>query len=494
MPERGPEGCCLLVSDYGRGLRARPIPSYNKSAPHLCRTLHPMPGRGPYFITAPLAIDFLLLKSASSLRRRHQPSEIHPRNFFIFLPTQACITAYCGPLVSPTSLQFPRRRSVALYLAKSILRDPLIKSLRVWRRPLTHYSDIPWESTGEPRRVSFEIWILLLATCIVSGALLTYASRHEKPYISSSDSQSSTGSGELEQKTVLTSARGFPRMTGTSLPGRPGNLTVEQEEKLREAWIATLQVFGVLDSSHSKEPDRSGNGELIGGPRQKPGVTSPEKPKKKRISLFGRKHKDTDIDCTASIDSILPVGVPIEVDDKYGQTKQFHDTLARQTPESLRAAFWRMVKHDHPDALLLRFLRARKWDVEKALVMMVSTMNWRATEMHVDDDIMRLGEEDSLIASQSSNPAIRKSGEDFLAQMRMGKSFLHGVDKLGRPMCFVRVRLHKQGEQNEESLERYTVFVIESARMLLAPPVDTAVSRVLYLLRVIVDMLIVCCL
>ncbi|CAL3972138.1 unnamed protein product, partial [Diplocarpon coronariae] len=35
-------------------------------------------------------------------------------------------------------------------------------------------------------------------------------------------------------------------------------------------------------------------------------------------------------------------------------------------------------------------------------------------------------------------------------------------------------RLHKQGEQSEESLERYTVFIIESARMILSPPVDTA--------------------
>ena len=96
--------------------------------------------------------------------------------------------------------------------------------------------------------------------------------------------------------------------------------------------------------------------------------------------------------------------------------------------------------------------------------------------MHVDDDIMKLGEEGSLLASQSSNPTAKKSGEDFVAQMRMGKSFLHGADKSGRPMCFVRVRLHKQGEQSEESLERYTVFVIESARMILVPPVDTAVS------------------
>jgi CRAL/TRIO, N-terminal domain/CRAL/TRIO domain len=335
--------------------------------------------------------------------------------------------------------------------------------------------------------VLLEIWILLLATCVAGGALLTYSPRCEKAHISSGDSQSPIGSGELEQ-------RATPMMTGKSLPGRPGNLTVEQEEKLRESWIATLQVFGVLDSTHLKESDSSGNSEPIGGPRQKPGAASPEKPKKKRISLFGRKHKDTDTESTASTDSTIPVGVFTEVDDKYGQTKQFHDTLARQTPESLRAAFWSMVKHDHPDALLLRFLRARKWDVEKALVMMVSTMNWRATEMHVDEDIMRLGEEGSLITSQSSNPVIKKSGEDFLAQTRMGKSFLHGIDKLGRPMCFVRVRLHKQGEQNEESLERYTVFVIESARMLLAPPVDTAVSRVLSLSGVIVDMLIVCCL
>jgi hypothetical protein len=268
-------------------------------------------------------------------------------------------------------------------------------------------------------------------------------------------------------------------MTGESLSGRPGNLTAEQEEKLREAWIATLQVFGVLGNNHSKGANGNGINELASGPCQKSGASSPDKPKKKRISLFGRKHKDSDTESTTSVDSTSPAGAPVDANDKYGQIKQFHDTLARQSPESLRATFWSMVKHDHPDALLLRFLRARKWDVGKALVMMVSTMYWRATEMHVDDDIMRFGEEGSLIASQSSDSATKKFGEDFLAQMRMGKSFLHGVDKSGRPICFVRVRLHKQGEQNEESLERYTVFIIESARMLLAPPVDTAVSRVL---------------
>jgi CRAL/TRIO, N-terminal domain/CRAL/TRIO domain len=262
-------------------------------------------------------------------------------------------------------------------------------------------------------------------------------------------------------------------MTGEALPGRPGTLTPEQEEKLREFWIATLEVFGVLDS---KEVHGNGLAD-IGNGRARADTTTSKKPKKKRMSLFSRKTKDDDTDSVTSTDSATR-SVAADSDDKYGQTKEFHEALASLTPETLRATFWSMVKHDHPDALLLRFLRARKWDVEKALVMMVSTMRWRSADVHVDDDIMKNGELGSLEAAQGSDPAERRLGEDFLAQMRLGKSFLHGVDNNGRPMCFVRVRLHKQGEQSEESLERYTVFVIESARMVLQPPVDTAVSFV----------------
>ena len=58
----------------------------------------------------------------------------------------------------------------------------------------------------------------------------------------------------------------------------------------------------------------------------------------------------------------------------------------------------------------------------------------------------------------------------------MGKSYLHGLDNAGRPMCIVRARLHKAGEQTEESLERFTVYTIETARLFLRPPIDTAVS------------------
>ncbi|KAF4622678.1 hypothetical protein G7Y89_g14351 [Cudoniella acicularis] len=262
-------------------------------------------------------------------------------------------------------------------------------------------------------------------------------------------------------------------MTGNPLPGRVGNLTADQEEKLKEFWVATLQVFGVLNT---KELNGNGNGHTdpAANGRARSDTSGSKKPKKKRMSLFRRNHAD-DSESISSQDSgsYTPIGSS-DLDDKYGQTKEFHDALATLSPESLRATFWSMVKHDHPDALLLRFLRARKWDVEKALIMMVSTMRWRARDVHVDDDIMKNGELAALEAANGDDSTKRRLGEDFLSQMRMGKSYLHGLDKEGRPMCFVRARLHKQGEQSEESLERYTVFTIETARMILAPPADTA--------------------
>lgn len=249
------------------------------------------------------------------------------------------------------------------------------------------------------------------------------------------------------------------KMTGEALPGRPGTLTVDQEEKLKELWVETLLVFGVIDP---KDPVTNGNS------RSRADTTSSKKPKKKRMSLFsrGKGHDDDEADGAIS---------PPADDDKYGQTKEFHEALATLPAETLRTTFWDMVKHDNPDALLLRFLRARKWDVKKALVMMISTMKWRVG-VHIDDDIMARGELGMLEDSLSTDKETQRHGHDFITQMRMGKSFLHGIDKNGRPMCFVRVRLHRQGEQSEQSLERYTIFVIESARLILNPPVDTAVS------------------
>ena len=264
-------------------------------------------------------------------------------------------------------------------------------------------------------------------------------------------------------------------MAGTPLPGRPGNLTTDQEEKLKEFWSAVLQVFGVPDIANGDSTSIDGSESV----RARASTLGSEK-KKNRKNFFGRKINDETADGADGISGM-------EGEDKYGQTKQFHKLLESQSPEKLRRAFWSMVKHDNPDGLLLRFLRARKWHVQNALVMMVATMHWRLTEMKVDDDIVRRGEGGAADDSASPDAAIKREGHDFLQQMRMGKSFLHGTDKEGRPMCFVRVRLHKQGEQTEAAVERYTVYTIETARLLLHGNVDTAVSL---LIQAAIQMLI----
>lgn len=261
--------------------------------------------------------------------------------------------------------------------------------------------------------------------------------------------------------------------------GTVGNLTPEQETKLQEFWVLVLKVFGVnLDALNVGQVNDTGDA-------APPSPAHEKKKPKRRWGLWSRGGGDDDdgddAKSISSVNGITPSLGSINIadgDDKYGQSKEFQQALVDLSPEEIRTAFWNMVKQDNPDSLLLRFLRARKWDLKKALVMMISTMRWRLQDVHVDDDIMANGEALALKQSQSSDPAEKKKGEEFLHQMRMGKSFLHGVDRFGRPICVVRVRLHRASEQEVETLERFTVYTIETARLLLAPPVETAVSLI----------------
>lgn len=289
--------------------------------------------------------------------------------------------------------------------------------------------------------------VLVAAGCLLSAGFLFFG-------------QTSRRNLATDLTTSLQAETKTNSMGGQALPGRPGNLTKEQEVKLQELWIATLKVFGVgphpANGVEKEEDLHSQAGEV------------PEK--KKKRSLFGRKNKGEDSDGKQS-DKLA------DTEDKYGQTKEFYQVLATQKPEDLRRAFWSMVKHDNPDALLLRFLRARKWDVQNALVMLISTMHWRLHEMNIDDDVIKNGESAALADSlNSSDVAVKKEGTDFMTQLRMGKCYFHGTDKEDRPMCIVRVRLHRQGEQSEASLERFTVYTLETARLMLVSHVDTAVS------------------
>ncbi|RFU24210.1 hypothetical protein B7463_g12127, partial [Scytalidium lignicola] len=238
---------------------------------------------------------------------------------------------------------------------------------------------------------------------------LTKCSRQPRRFSISEDSSTSPQADITES---------WDSMTAATPPGRVGTLTAEQEGKLRELWIATLNVFGVLDSSNE-----NGAG-AVNGTNKTEGATT-KKPKKKRLGVFSRKKGGDDTDSTTSAaSSVLNSPIKADVDDKYGQTKEFHEALANLTPETIRATFWSMVKMDHPDALLLRFLRARKWDVEKALVMLVSTMRWRSNDAHVDDDIMKNGEAFAIEQAAGSDPSKKKVWRGFSCSTKVREELL----------------------------------------------------------------------
>lgn len=345
------------------------------------------------------------------------------------------------------------------------------------RLPRSHSLARPYSTHSKQPREASSLWNITLTLLVVSGGVWLH-DKYSNPGSTKQQlpAHSRSQSRVLPQESFLGVIDTLKTMPTKPAPGTVGNLTPDQEAKLQEFWVLTLKIFGVnLDSLQAEQASSSGTSETASVTAVKE-----EKKPKRRWGLWGRGDDDEgDAKNGASADGIASSLASINItdgDDKYGQSKEFQQALDQLEPEEMRTAFWNLVKHDNPDSLLLRFLRARKWDVKKALIMMISTMRWRLQDVHVDDDIMANGEAQALRQSQSSDPTEKKTGEEFLRQMRMGKSFLHGVDRVGRPICVIRVRLHRASEQEVETLERFTVYTIETARLLLAPPVETAVS------------------
>lgn len=374
------------------------------------------------------------------------------------------------------------RRLVLRRLQFSFLRDPIrgCSYLRPPRKaprpnllPFTQSSLYAVRSApntfGPAQRSQSSLSPYLALLLLVGGAfvLVDYAAT-PPPQPQTEATREDAGSVSIGQDFSRDELASF--FANMSIPaGFLGNLTAEQEAKLKEFWALVLKTFGVKDPVG---PTTATGRPITPADAALPALEPPSA-KKEKLGLFHRKHKESG---ESSGSSSPALGGKSDPEDKYGQTKELQDILATSPPAALREAFWSMVKKDHPDTLLLRFLRARKWDIQRALAMLISTMHWRRFEMHVDDDIMINGEGGALKDSQSSNAGTKKEGTDFLTQMRLGKSFIHGIDKEGRPICVVRVRLHKGGEQSEKSLERYTVYTIETCRLFLQPPVETAVG------------------
>ncbi|KLJ13262.1 hypothetical protein EMPG_11784 [Blastomyces silverae] len=271
--------------------------------------------------------------------------------------------------------------------------------------------------------------------------------------------------------------------TDPALSGRIGHLTEQEEAKLRELWTLLFKIFKIAppegtelaDSLSSLQKTQS----TTANTTDAASVTSKKKTTtRKRFGLFGRYNETVEEKEETSTSNGNAVASQVKLsddDDKYGLNKEFLTALSSQSPEELRMAFWNAIKHDNPDSLLLRFLRARKWDVHKALVMLVSTLKWRSQEWKVDDEIVFKGEAAFHENSKSDDPTKKKEGEDLLHMLRIGEAYCRGKDKLGRPICYINVRLHRIGAYCQSAIEKNIIFQIETSRLMLDSRIDTAV-------------------
>ncbi|KAJ2850659.1 phosphatidylinositol transfer protein csr1 [Coemansia brasiliensis] len=127
---------------------------------------------------------------------------------------------------------------------------------------------------------------------------------------------------------------------------------------------------------------------------------------------------------------------------------------------SFRSAFWQAASQmANPDSWVLRFLRARKWDVDAAMQMLHKALQWRAGQ--AIDEIVFYGE--SLLHYHT---------------MQTGLAFACAKDRLENPVYVVRVRVNLAQNRNIQAIKRFLCWQIETSQLLAAGQADGRVTIV----------------
>lgn len=143
------------------------------------------------------------------------------------------------------------------------------------------------------------------------------------------------------------------------------------------------------------------------------------------------------------------------------EAKEMREFLERYGGEKLRQIFWEMVKGEHPDAVMLRFLRARKWNVDRAIAVIGSTAAFRA-----DNDVAAILRGGELAITST------RGGQNMLSN---GISYIYGATSTGEPVHFIEVGNHFSHNQTQQELKKGVIFLQETLQLLMPPPIERKV-------------------
>ncbi|KAI7899608.1 CRAL-TRIO domain-containing protein [Cokeromyces recurvatus] len=222
--------------------------------------------------------------------------------------------------------------------------------------------------------------------------------------------------------------------------GYSGSLTEPQTQMLKDMWLRLLALF--------EQPGE----EIV-----RPQANSAEPVKKTGGFLgFGSKKEEP----------VKDYFLGTTIDPRWSSLP-LEKALPMIPGSLLREAFWGMVTTNNPDATLLRFLRARKWDFEAAFNMLTNTLRWRL-EMRINE-MVSLGETGLIQELEKSKKGLGISFKELLKRKMVT---LGGPDRKGRGVCFVNVQVHHKDNQPLEVMKILTVYIMETARLVCDYPME----------------------
>ncbi|CAH2350042.1 phosphatidylinositol transfer protein Csr1p [[Candida] railenensis] len=129
--------------------------------------------------------------------------------------------------------------------------------------------------------------------------------------------------------------------------------------------------------------------------------------------------------------------------------------LSNYKGKDIHGTFWKMQRADLLDNWILRFVRARNFDVEKALGMFSKDLDWKTNECLAYEWLLE-GDAPSYI--KGVNPT-------FVKNFDKQKAYINGRDKKGNIIFGFRAALHLTTDANpQEEMRRWSVCMIEWCR------------------------------
>ncbi|CAK7898021.1 phosphatidylinositol transfer protein Csr1p [[Candida] anglica] len=123
-------------------------------------------------------------------------------------------------------------------------------------------------------------------------------------------------------------------------------------------------------------------------------------------------------------------------------------------PQEIHSTFWKNQRADLLDNWILKFVRARNFETEKALTMFTTDLEWRTNQSPAYEWLL---EGDGPSATKGINPGLIKN-------FTVNKAWIHGFDKKDNVIFMFRAALHLGGDAPQEEMRRWCVLAIEWTR------------------------------